>query len=305
VNSELFATLRGAEAGPEEGLAVSRTEKKITLRLYRGRLLVDSVDVEVAVETPHGRVEGKAVYFLVDVTRDGSRIVPIDGKLKVYPDLGGPLEIGPGETVTLGKGRESISKVKSISPEADLSWASPLESARNIVRNPGFERGLEDWTALRTTTKPLVHIDERVVFSGRKSARIDLLNTDFSDSSVPLTNGVSGCALYQVQEKLTPGSRYLFRFWYRTEGYTVDGREALFSVASYGKLVSKPLEEQGPLSCPKANGEWRCARFVLEVKAEAFLDLYFPRLKDPKSKAAGSVWIDDVALIPIPEAPKR
>src|SRR5262245_2478562 len=159
VDGGLFATIKGVEAGAEEGLSVSRTDKKITLRLFRGKLVVDSVDVEVAVVTPHAKVEGKSVYFLVDASKESSRIVPIDGKLKLYPDLGGPLEAGPGETVTVAKGKEPV-RGKSGNPEAEVLWTTSLETGKNLIKNPGFERGLEDWVVLKTATKTIVHVDD-------------------------------------------------------------------------------------------------------------------------------------------------
>jgi hypothetical protein len=146
-----------------------------------------------------------------------------------------------------------------------------------------------------------VHVDDRIVFSGRKSVRIDLPGIDFSEATVPAVNGVSGCALYQVREKLPPG-RYLLRFWIRTENYAVDGQEAQLTVGSYARQLARAVDDPSPLICPRANGEWRCARFLVEPRPTEFIDLYFPKLKDSKSKASGTVWVDDIVLLPLPEA---
>jgi hypothetical protein len=287
VGSEVVVTLKGVDAGPEEGLSVRSRDKKVQLKLYRGKILVESFDVDVAVDTPAGRVEGKSVAVVVEVTEEGTRIVPVDGRPNVSNSLGS-LDAGPGETVTLKKG-DAPSKKRS-GAEADLGWSGEADGSANLIQNPGFEDGLKSWLAVTVGGKPFAKLDHAIVHGGKASLRIDLQNESLVGMVVDSGFDSGDCAVYQNRVFL-PG-KYLLRMWVRTENYAIRSKPAAPSVALGGTL----------LECPSAAGQWRCARFIVEVTPNEYTRFRLPLNPEGNKNAvlSGTVWVDDICVIPIP-----
>jgi hypothetical protein len=293
VEPDVLLTLRGVEAGPEGGLSLALSEKRLALRLYRGHALVESFEADVAVETDHGKAEGKSVSFLVEATREGTRIVPLDGKLKVTTDLG-TLEVGAGEAAALRKGKAPARGAAS--GEAEAGWALAAEAAGNYFRNPGFEDGLNSWYALRLKGKAIAHADLNAARAGRKSLRLDFAGVALKDmSSDSPDNDQNSCVVYQKAQTDWPSARCLLRFWVRTERLTVDGREAPVAVGLNNETV-----EVAP-----TGGQWRCVRTVRKIAPGGFFIWRAPWAPGESGAARlqGSIWIDDVYLAVLPEAP--
>jgi hypothetical protein len=287
VGSEVILTLKGVDAGPEEGLSILAGERAVQLRLYRGRVLVESFNVQIAVDTPAGRVEGKSVALMVEATEEGTRIIPIDGPLKVTNSLGA-LDAGPGETVAMKTGAAPTKK-HSGAADADLSWASEVEGSPNLIPNPGFEDGLKSWMAVTVNGKAFARIDHNVVHSGGSSVRIDLQNEPLVDLKVDSGFDSGNCLLYQ-SGTLAPG-KYLLRLWVRTENYTVKSKDA-------GPAVSLGTR---PLVCPSAAGQWRCVRFIVDIAPQEYTRLRFPVNPEGSKDVvlSGTIWVDDLSLISI------
>src|SRR5436190_23035445 len=72
IDAGCMVTLKGVTATEGEGLSVTRVGKTLTVRLHHGRILVETFAVDLALETPHGRVERKSVYFLAEVGREST-----------------------------------------------------------------------------------------------------------------------------------------------------------------------------------------------------------------------------------------
>lgn len=297
IDSDLYVGLSGVEAGADQGLSIVRSEKKkLVLKLFRGRVVVESAEADVRVVTPHGAVEGRSAYFLVEATKSSTRIVAIDGNLKVTHDLGA-LDLKPGETATVQPKKPPV-KGPAVDVETDIGWTKVLEEPSNLIRNSGFEEGLGDWETSFIDGRSLVTVDDKGVRGGKKSARIDFSNVDTSRISSAGANGdFSGYALWQCERnKLKPGSRYLLRFWFRAKDYAVDGAKAPLALYCDSNLVGR--DGKTFLESPHVTGEWQCARFLLEAEGPD-LGLYFPCLKNTGAKSIlnGTLWLDDVLLV--------
>jgi hypothetical protein len=285
VGSEVVITLKGVDAGPEEGLSVLTGDKNVQLKLYRGRILVESFDVQVAVDTPAGRAEGRSVALMVEATEEGTRIVPIDGQLKVTNSLGA-LDATPGETVSVKKGAAPAKKHSGVA-DGDLGWATEVEGSPNLIPNPGFEEGLKSWMAVTVNGKSAAKLDRNIAHSGNSSVRIDLQNESLVDMKVDSGFDAGNCIVYQ-NGPIAPG-KYLLRLWVRTENYTVKSKDAGLAI-SLGTRA---------LVCPPAAGQWRCARFIVELAPQEFTRLRFPVNPEGSKDVLlnGTVWVDDVSLI--------
>jgi hypothetical protein len=251
-------------------------------------------------------VEAKSAYFLAEVSRESTRIIAIDGELKVSNDLG-KVDVGGGETVVVRKTAEPA-KGPPADPEKDLGGVAATEEPFNVMKNPGFELDLKEWNSLRYAQKPLATIDDKIVHGGKKSVRVQLPNIALSPDVVPM-DGAGECqtALYTYLDPkaIKPGTKYLLRFWIRTEDFTLDGAPASLTFLARGLVL--PEGKGGFFSrctCPPAQKKWRCVRFILE--AEAATNRYgfnFPDLE--KGAFSGSFWLDDFFLAPLPARPEE
>lgn len=281
-------SLKGVEARAEEGLCVLVAEKRLALRLYRGRVVVDSLNTDVAVETEQGKAVGRAI-FLVEATKGAARIVSLEGTLKVTSDLG-PLDLRAGDAAMLKKGRLPF-RVPAGPADVEAGWAFEAEAPLNLLKNGGFEHGLTDWMALTYKRQPVAHSDFKAARSGKRSLRIELSNTVIEDMNFDSPdNDQQNCIVYQKYPQKAP--RYLLRLWLKTEGLTVGGKEGRLLITCAGES----------LECPRAEGEWRCARFIVK-EGYACLRLAVAPPDGGKSKVSGRVWIDDAFLAPLPEPP--
>jgi hypothetical protein len=302
IDAGCVVTLKGVTATEGDGLSVDRVGKTLTVRLHHGRILVETFAVDVALETPQGRVEAKSAYFLAEVGRESTRIVAIDGELKVSNDLG-KMDLGSGETVTVRKGAEPA-KGPPADPDKDLSGVAAAEEPFNLLKNPGFELELKEWASLRYANKPLATIDDKVVHGGKKSVRIQIPNIALSADVVPLdASGDGQTALYTLLDPkmLKPGARYLLRFWVRTENYAIDGKPVPFSFIGRGLVLP---ENKGQFfstcPCPSSEKKWRCVRYVLEAEPPGVnrFGINFPSFSN--GLHSGTVWLDDFFLAPLP-----
>jgi hypothetical protein len=307
IDAGCVVTLKGVTATEGDGLSVDRVGKTLTVRLHHGRILVETFAVDLALETPQGRVEAKSAYFLAEVSRESTRIVVIDGDLKISNDLG-KMDLGSGETITVRKGTEPV-KGPAADPDRDLAGVAAAEEPFNLIKNPGFEVDLKDWAPLRYANKSLATLDDKVVHGGKKSVRIQIPNIPLSSDVVPLDAAGGGLtALYTLLDPkiLKTGTRYLLRFWLRTENYAIDGKPVPFSFVGRGLVLP---ENKGQFfstcACPSAEKKWRCVRFVLEAEPPGNnqFGINFPAFS--AGSFSGTVWLDDFFLAPLPAKPEE
>ena len=314
IDTGCLVTLRGVTAAEGEGLSVARVGKTLVVRLHHGHLLVETFAVEMALETPHGRIDAKSAYFLAEVGPETTRVIVIDGELKVSNDLG-KLDVGSGDSAVIRKKAEPAKAPRGDS-EKDLADAAAIEEPFNLIKNPGFEQDLKEWSSHRYANKPLATIDDKVVHRGKKSVRIQLPDIALFPPTIPLDPvGETNCAFYTMQDAkvLKQGGRYLLLFWIRTENFTVNGQPAPFKFLARGLAFPdmSPAAKYSVCACPPAEKKWVCARFVVEARLAGDKDRFGMNLPDGPSGSGifgGSVWLDDFFLAPLPpvreESPK-
>jgi hypothetical protein len=252
-------------------------------------------------------VEAKSAYLLVEVGRESTRIVVIDGELRISNDLG-QLDIGSGETVVMRKAA-GPAKGPPADPDKDLAAASAVEEPFNLIKNPGFELELKEWFSLRNANKPLAATDDKVVHGGKKSVRIQFPNIALSPDVVPLdASGEGHTALYTLLNGkiLKPGARYLLRFWVRTEHYLIDGKAVPVSFLSRGLVLpAQKGQFSSECSCPSSEQKWVCVRWVLEAEPPAAtrFGFYFPSFVT--GTYSGTIWLDDFFLAPFQLKPEE
>ncbi|MBI2931610.1 MAG: carbohydrate binding domain-containing protein [Planctomycetes bacterium] len=293
IEPDLFVTLRGIKATATEGLAVARSGKKIVLKIYRGSVLVENVETELELETAHGRISGRGISVLVDVTKDAMRVVAIDGRLTFLNELG-RVELSGGETSTASAGKAPSAPRPTV-PEREAGWVKDLDAPANIITNGGFEQGTSAWrTYVYWNGKSVLNSDPQVARGGKKSARVDLPGVQFG----PKTGGSSATLDQQQANVLSPGVKYFLRFWVRSQNLRVGDKDASVRV-----LVGSGLAQtyQGTFTgdAPPCEGEWRCGRFFFTAE-HADLRLTFSVAVDADAPVDGTFWIDDVFLAPVP-----
>jgi hypothetical protein len=290
---DVVLILRGVEATATGGLSAQYSGKKLQLKLFKGSAVVESVEAEVSVETPHGKIEGKTVYFLLEVLNDRSRVVAIDGPLEFTTTLG-PLTLEAGESAT-ADGKKPPAKAGQTVAEKDLALSSTAEAAINLVQNPGFEDGLTEWLGAEHQGRALLSVDEKTVLKGKKAARITIPNLvpgrDTGNKTWLLFEGHYGV--------LTAGTRYLFRTWVRAEDYTCDGKEGSITLALAWSLKDQAFKGEFRKTVTVKPGAWKPVRFFVTPQADGF-ELCV--LAGTEGKPVnGTLWFDEFFLAPLPE----
>lgn len=282
----LVVQLRGIKVSGGKGLALERRGGTLALKLYKGTIVVESYESELEVDTPFGKIQGKEVYFLATVDEKSTKVVALEGKLAFTNDLG---SVGVGE----GHSSEAESGKPPSTPRP--SSATDVEVARavepqNLISNPGFENRLQDW-------KPdyiPVYDDTKVFRSGRSSARS--VPKDFpANQPIMPPRALKGV--------LKPGSRYLFRFYVRTEGLSAGGKPGDFKVVldRSGKGTGK--ETQLHFIIPPSEGAWTVHRFMFEATTADFWFAMY--CGDLPGRYNGLLWFDDFTLAEFPSGPSK
>ncbi|HEX7901480.1 MAG TPA: hypothetical protein VF950_27220 [Planctomycetota bacterium] len=272
LDGDVVLVLKGVEAKPEAGLSAQRLGQKLLLKLYKGSAVVESLETEVAVETPHGKAEGKAAYFLLEVTREKSRIVAIDGSL-TYTTRLGQVTLEAGESLTADGKKAPVRGGDA----ADPSWAS---TPGNVVENPSFELGFTDWEVAEVDGRKLAAIDDKLARSGTKSARIDL--------PVPSKRWLLFEAHYG---SLAPGTRQMFRAWVRAENFAGDVSISFQFMRKDQQIPDSAIAKKFTVK----PGAWTCLRFFLTPPGDGYEMCVLPG-----EAAGGTLWFDDFFLAPLP-----
>lgn len=282
----LVVQLRGIKVSSGKGLALERRGGTLAMKLYKGTLVVESYESEIELETPFGKVQGKEVYFLATVDEKSTKVVALEGKVTFTNDLG---------SVTLGEGTSSGAEAGKSPTTPKASSAAEVETARaleerNLISNPGFENRLQDW-------KPdyIKFFDDTKVFhSGRSSGKAVAEGYPSNQPLVPART---------LTGVLKPGTRYLFRFYTRSEGFNASGKPGEFKLVLDRSGQNKGRDTSTHYLIPSSDGAWTVHRFMFEATTP---DLWFAMYcGDQKAPYNGVVWVDDFFLGEFPAGPAR
>lgn len=278
----LVVQLRGIKVSSGKGLGLERKGGRLALRLFKGTVVVESYESEIELETPFGKVGGKEVYFVATVDEKSTKVVALEGRVTLTNDLG---------SVTLGEGTSSEADAGKAPTAPRPSSAREVEAARaieegNLVRNPGFENRLEDW---KIEYLPIID-DPQTFHSGRRSMKVW-----FKD--YPANQPIFPPKL--VKGTLKAGSRYLFRFYVRTENFLNAGKPAEIKVVLDRKGKGDNVESQFHYMVPASEGAWSVHRFMVEATTTDFwVGMY---CGNGPGTYSGTIWYDDFYLGEFPK----
>lgn len=277
-------SLKGVRATESQGLAIERQGTRLVMKVFEGRLLVESFQADLQIETPHGKVEAKAAAFLIELTGSKTRVVALDGSLTFSNSLG---------SVTVDAGRESEAGAKSAPGKTVAASGDPLRDfdaasrSANLLKNGSFEEGLKDWNPLYPDkSECCTTLEERLAHTGRRSARLDVSNRIFGPGPRAST------FLYFSQAvDLVPGKRYLLRAYVRTECRKGTLRPTLvFNEKAKGKLEN-------------TEGAWQLTRAVVTpAKAQSRIDV---NAKVEGDEYDATLWVDSFFLVELPDLGKK
>jgi hypothetical protein len=278
--------LKGVRAATDRGLGIERREKKLVFRVFEGKVAVQTFEKGVKVETPQGQIDADKSYFLVEIEKDKTKVVAIDGELTFTSPLG---------TVVVESGKETVAEPgkKPAAPRtADLGKATEEftrhEAASNLIRNPGFEEGLREWGPEHffAAGKRQTDVENAQAHSGRGCIRLDLQPRLHSKV------GVYRFAAQDLTAPVTPGQTYLFRFFIRSD--LRQGRVTAW--VGLGGIESPDVVK---VSCDKS---WRMKNAIVTAKDKTLkLQLEVSVETEP---CEGSIWIDDFFLAELPTPAK-
>lgn len=281
----IVVQLRGIKVSSGKGLAVERKGGTLALKLYKGTLVVESYESAIELETPFGRISGKEVYFLATVDEKSAKVVALEGKVTFTNDMGA-VTIGEGMTAEADAGKAPTGP--KASSGAELETARAIEE-RNLIVNGGFENRLEEWKK----DYMAFFDDAKVAHTGRASGRF-VFNGDISNQPILPQRVIKG---------LKPGSRYLYRFYVRTENFQAAGKPAEFKVAynTSGRNDNRATSREQ--LCPASEGAWTVHRFMVEAtNPELWIAMF---AGDAKGPYTGVIWFDDFYLGEFPSAPAK
>jgi hypothetical protein len=269
-DTDALVTLRGVVVRKNKGLGLLRRGEALVLQLFDGTVLVDSVEAQLAVETPNGKVEAKAALFLVEVTKKETRVVALSGTL-TFSNALGSVSLDDGMESGAGAG-EKPSAGKPRGPSPDL-----LGGSENLIRNPGFENDLADW---EDDSGNSAKVDAKVFYAGKQAVRFDV-------------KGRAGKTTYlsfQQNPPLVIGERYLIRCFIRA-----DARRGLKGT---WLEVQRGSRESDACFRPAA-GKWMMHRVLFTARMAQPHPLIGLDVEGDEIDA--TVWADEYFLVRLPK----
>jgi hypothetical protein len=278
----LVVLVKGVKVAPQKGLSLARKDGKMILQFHNGTLVVESYESDIELLTPHGKVSGKEVHFIVTADESSTRVVSLAGSPTFSTDLG-EVTIVEGQSSQAEKGK-APSKPKAAG-RAESEVARSLEADANLIPNPGFEDGLTGWK----TDYPTLIEDVKVVHGGRRSCRCPIK-----------LDGQSGPVIQPRTLKgvLKPGAWYLVRFYVRTEAFQCNGKPGVlkFAIDPGGRSLDSETTIHYPFE--GSEGVWSVRRYSFEAKSSDFI--LAMHTSTEAGVYTGTVWFDDFFLAEFP-----
>jgi hypothetical protein len=268
-------SLSEVDVGREKGLALERTKDKLVIKLYKGKIAVETFQTGLRVETPHAVVEGSRSVCVVQVDGKKTKIMPLDGTLAVVNPMGS-VKVEAGQESTVEKGTKPSDPKPADVEKATSDLTIPTSS--QLIKNPGFEEGLKEWHVEQVDGKDAIMLESGVAHSGKHSARVELSSRIYGKHP----GGWLG--LKQVV-RLVPGKKYLFRAYVRLE--LREGMvQPYFTIAAQNgpRWTVDPAEK----SWQRIGGIYTPDTDSNRVSIEA----------DPKTERFDALlWVDDILLL--------
>jgi hypothetical protein len=201
-------SLSDVEVGREKGLALERTKDKLVLKLFKGKIALETFQTGLRVETPNAVVEGGPSCCVVQVDGKKTRIFVENGALTLVNTLGS-VKVAAGQESTAEKTTKP-SEPKPADLEKATSETAAATGSLTLVKNPGFEEGLKDWYVEQINGRDAVTLENGLAHSGRQCARLEISSRIFGPR-------LAGWLGFKQNLRLVPGKRYLVRAYARLE----------------------------------------------------------------------------------------
>jgi hypothetical protein len=283
----LVVLMKGIKVAGGKGLSIERKGDKILLKVHKGSLAIEAYESTIEVDTPNGKAEGKEVYFLVTADENETKVVALDGKVTFSNDLG---------SVTLGEGQSSVGE-KGKAPTkprtasaTEFEWVRPAEAESNLIKNAGFEDGLDGWNA----EFPVIKEEHKIVHSGQKSCRFNVKVEGQSEPVMP-TKTLKGV--------LKKDARYLLRYYLRTESFARDGKPAGLKIGIDRNGRGTWEDTTHHFVFAASEGEWAARRFpFVATGADVSIGLF---TSTDRGRYTGTIFFDDFYLGEFPSIPSK
>jgi len=289
----LLVLLDRVTAAKDRGLGVERTkEGTVLLKMYRGNLVVESVESKFAVVSDeHGTVTpgGSRSYFIATVDDTSMKVVALEGQLKFTTSLGTTVLVEEGQTLRVDRGAKEAPKPTVTRPE-DARVPS-LGEAVNLVFNPDFSAGLKDWflqDLLPSTVS--VTVDKDRARSAPASARATMKSTAQNDPIFA----------QKIVKGLTAGTRYTVRFYVSAERWVDErGEPAVIKVGVDRSGAATFHDTKHHYEFSVMEGRWVSRRIDFEATGSSVRIAFFAPTRE--GRYSGSLWFDDFCVVAGPE----
>jgi len=273
----LLVTLRAVKAAKDKGLALERKKGRVVMKLFDGDLVVQSYDSEVEVHTPHANVSGKGSYFTVHVGSGSTKVVALEGQLTVSNGDLGSVNLEDGEGTEVKKGK-APSKPTVMQPD----WMSDARGMENLFNNPGLETNdFKGWNVKDAAVNAL-------------AARGGKLGLDLNLAGPKTKKWFYGRNVFKT---LKPGTKYMFRFWYRTRKVECD-KTPVDLILHIDLCSPDNKNDKFPHPLKASDGRWKCKTVFHEAIAPNFR---FDIMVEREGSYTGGVFMDDFELYEFPK----
>jgi hypothetical protein len=149
-----------------------------------------------------------------------------------------------------------------------------------LIKNPGFEDGLEGWTTSIQGGRPQIEFDTDEAREGWQALR------------VTATEPSSGVTIYQ-EVKLKPGQWYRFSGWVRTRGLDPRGSPVCgtFMIEDWPRTIAVGTKHGG-------DTEWTEVQITFQAPASGLIRVV-ATLVPWNQQGTGTAWFDDLTLVEV------
>lgn len=284
VNGRWIVSLKSVSPGKSSGVSLTKKGSKLIVNVAACGAGIETFGAEAELKSAHAVVNTKSGFVAIESSEDKDIICALDGEVEVGNDRG-KVKAEAGQTVLVPKGRAP--EPPKAGAVAVLAWTAQAVGAATVFPNGNYEQGLTGWS-LSSAKGVKMQIDERVVFTGRKSLRVDFQQFK-KDINFP-------CPARPLQVK--KGQSYLLQVFVMTKNYKVSGRPGKLGVQVAFDVAHTSVVKSEPVSC---EGGWRCLRLAFTAQEN---DIIAGVRWEDGSPHDGTVWFDDWSLVVLPAMPQ-
>jgi len=282
-----IVALKGIRSTAERGLGIERREGKLTFRVFDGKLVVQSFDEGVGVETPQGLLTATGARFLIEVDKDSKVVVKADVGEATFTNSMGSVGVGAGRETVVEPGKKPTAP-KNTDVSKAFEEFNRSEAPSNLFKNPGFEDGLKEWDPtnfLSPNGKKQTELDSTLPHSGKACARFDVhsrIQGDKPNFARFATQGIPSVA----------GKTYLFRVFVRSE---IREGQVAPRIMLYNVSPPDGWEFPSEKSWRMVTGRVTAKEKLIPVMVEATIR---------SDRYDGSFWVDDFFMTELPDPVK-